>query len=737
MKTIAILLLLVCSITATAQDIRGTVYEVNLENNKITLPGANVYWMGTQNGVATDENGEFVLEKNSNTNKLCVSYIGFVPDTIMISEEQEKIEIILVMNRTLKTVVITNESNGFLSRIEPINTFTITGAELHKAACCNLGESFETNASVDVHFSDAITGAKQIQLLGLAGTYTQMMTENISNLYGLARPYGLGYIPGSWMSSIQISKGASSVVDGYSSITGQINTNHKEPDTKEIFYFNALVSDKGKYEGNMNARWKISDKISTILLLHGENTSMKTDNNKDGFMDMPQIGQINVLNKWKYYDTNGMMSKLMLHVIDEQRTGGQMNFVESRDKGTTNYYGTGIHTRRYEIQWKMGKEFNEQNSLAIKTGFYKHNQDSYFGLRVYDANELSANTNIVYQWFSKTDVHKISAGTSFYYDKLDENVKDSNIDTVFSTEEIVPGVFTEYTFKKEHWPTVLIGMRADVHNIYGVFYTPRMHSKYNINEKNILRASIGKGYRTASIFSENTAILATSRQMIFAEEIKQEEAINAGISYSRYIYILGKELLINGDFYHTSFQNQLVLDVDQDINSVYFYNLDGRSYANSYQIEINYEPIKGLDLVLAYRYSDVKTTINNELREKPLVNKYKGLINLSYQTNLKKWQFDFTTQFNGDTRLPSTQQNPLEYQRSDKANAYTIMNAQVTKYFKKWNVYLGVENLGNFTQQNPIVAADDPFGQYFDASMIWGPLVGRKFYLGFRYMIKE
>jgi len=737
MKAIAILLLLLCSIVTSAQEIRGTVYEVNLENNKITLPGANVYWLGTQDGVATDENGKFVLKKNSNTNKLCISYIGFVPDTIMIQEEEEEIEILLAMNRTLKTLVITNESNGFLSRMEPINTFNITGAELHKAACCNLGESFETNASVDVHYSDAVSGAKQIQLLGLAGTYTQMMTENIPNMFGLSRPYGLNYIPGSWMNSIQISKGASSVIDGYSSISGQINTNHKEPDAEEVFFFNALTNSKGKYEGNLNASFKLTEHLSTIFLLHGENSYMKNDKNEDGFVDMPKINQINLMNKWKYHNHNGLGTKLIIRVIDEQRLGGQMNFVESRDKGTFNYYGIGIRTQRQEIQWKMGKEFNKQNSLAIKSAFYKHKQNAYFGMRDYDADEISAYANLVYQWFSPTDIHKFSAGGSFFYDNLNEKIKDQNIDTLFNQEEIVPGIFAEYTFKKEHWPTLLIGMRADLHNKYGLFYTPRFHTRYAINSKNIVRASIGMGYRTPSIFSENTAILATSRQIVITEEIMQEKALNTGISYTRYFYLFGKEINIMGEIFHTNFTNQLVVDIDQSIDAVYFYNLNGKSYANSYQIELNYKPIKGFDILLAYRYSDVKTTINNSLQEKPLVNRYKGLINLSYETHLKKWQFDFTAQFNGDTRLPNTQMNPVEYQRESRANPYTILNAQITKYFRKWNMYLGVENIGDFTQENPIIAANDPFGNHFDASMVWGPLVGRKFYLGIRYKIKK
>jgi len=181
--------------------------------------------------------------------------------------------------------------------------------------------------------------------------------------------------------------------------------------------------------------------------------------------------------------------------------------------------------------------------------------------------------------------------------------------------------------------------------------------------------------------------------------------------------------------------NQLVVDADQSVDAVYFYNLDGKSYANNFQVEAKYEIIRGLDMVAAWRINDVKTTINGELVDRPLRSKYKGLLNLSYATPLKKWQFDFTTQFNGKGRIPSTVANPVEYQRPDSFDPYQIMNGQVTKYFRTWSVYIGVENLANFTQSNPIIAGDEPFGEYFDSSLIWGPVMGRKIYFGLRFSI--
>ncbi|MCF8298511.1 MAG: TonB-dependent receptor [Saprospiraceae bacterium] len=742
MKTKYLIILILLMQLAAAkelisQTIKGVVYELGENAKKQTLPGVNLYWAGTTSGAVSNSKGEFILKTIKENPKLVVSFVGYKNDTVLVAEGQKDMEIILSINNTLKEVVITNRlPGGYISRVDAIYNYNITGHELGKAACCNLGESFETNASVDVSFSDAVSGAKQIQLLGLAGVYSQMMTENIPNLYGLATSYSLGYIPGSWMESIQISKGTSSVLDGFSSITGQINVNHKLPDKGDKLYLNALINDKGKIEGNANTRVNINERLSTILFLHAENSNKKNDANGDMFIDQPLINQYNIMNKWKYFKPGGQgMFQFGFHVIDEERSGGQNLFDETKKQISNNFYGIHIKTRRYQGFAKGGYEFknNINNNIAVKTSATYHSQESLFGKNRYNGVQKSAYSNVIFQSYIKNLDHKFSTGASFAYDDYDESLNDS----VFKREEIVPGAFFQYTFEHKKLPIVLVGIRADHHNIYGTFFTPRLHIRYKFNENNILRLSGGKGYRSANVIAENSFLLASSRNLNFLEKLKMEEAINYGVNFTKYIPIKKRELVINADFYRTDFINQVVIDMDQDVSQIYFYNLDGKSYSNNYQIELKYEPIKRLDVVLAYRYTDVKTTINNDLIRKPLTNKYKGLFNVSYYTNLKKWQFDFTAQFNGDTRLPGTENNPVKYQRGESSPAYTIFNAQVTKYFRRWNVYFGGENLTDFTQNDPIIAADDPFGQYFDASQVWGPLVGRKFYLGVRFNIDE
>jgi outer membrane receptor for ferrienterochelin and colicin len=633
----------------------------------------------------------------------------------------------------LKEVVITNKTPGlFVSRLDPIYTQNITSTELRKAACCNLSESFETNASVDVSYSDAVTGAKQIQLLGLQGIYSQIMMENIPSLRGLATSFGLGYIPGTWMESIQISKGTAAVLNGFESIAGQINVELLKPDEAEKLYLNAYANMHGKVEGNVITTFKLNEKWSTALFAHAENLSNKVDDNDDSFLDMPLTTQYHIFNRWKYVGKN-VITQFGLSVLDEDRTGGQTDFSTDMLRDTTNPYGINIKTRRYSAFWKGGYIFERAaTSLGMLQSFTHHQQESYYGLNTYNAEENSYYLNLIFQSYIGNTNHGFSTGVSFELNNFIENLNDS----AFNHYERVPGIFFQYTYTLGEKLTIIAGLRADHHNIYGAFFTPRFHLKYNITESTILRASAGMGYRTANVIAENNTLMASSRRLITDETPEQEKAVTLGINLTQYFDILGREFRLSGEAYHTNFINQVIIDLDRDPQAFYVYNLDGRSYSNSYQIEASYEPLSRLDVTLAFRYNDVKVTTDDILQYKPLLHRYKGLITLSYATNLNKWQFDFTTQFNGESRIPGTASNPPEYQRGTSSPAYTIINAQVTKYFKKWNVYLGGENLTNYKQKNPIIASDQPFGEYFDSTLIWGPVSGMNIYLGLRYTLK-
>ncbi|MCK5539246.1 MAG: TonB-dependent receptor, partial [Bacteroidales bacterium] len=607
MKYILIIIGVFAYTSIFSQEISGKI----LDEKGNVMPGANIIWQGTKEGTSTNKDGKFTIKKNNQTDILIISFIGYKSVTYKVKSNNFSIK--LKVDNTLKSVDISERKSAmFVSKLDPINTQHITGEAFHRAACCNLSESFETNASVDVAYADAVTGSKQIRLLGLEGKYVQLLTENIPNLRSLSTTYGLNYIPGSWMESIQISKGAASVRNGYEGITGQINTEFKKPDSKEVVYLNALTNSAGKYEGNFNARYKINDKISTMLLGHYENMSLYHDRNDDGFVDLPLTIQTSFFNRWKY-KSDKYVAQIGLKVLDEQKKGGQIDYWSS-DVALPKY-GMEINTKRYEAFFKNGYIFDRKNtSLALITNAVYHDINSFYGLKTHTAKETDLYANLLFESYIGKTNHMYAVGISSVMDDITEQLNDVYLDRNLDRNEITNGAFLEYSYKYKNNLSLIAGARVDNSNIYGTFFTPRFNLRYSINEDNIFRVAIGKGYRSTNVLAENSSLLASSRTINFTETLEQEEAFNYGISYTKFVHINGRKLTLMADYYRTDFQNQIIIDLDANTTEIQIYNLNGESFSNSYQIELNYEPIKKLDVTAAYRYNDVRMTINEELQ---------------------------------------------------------------------------------------------------------------------------
>lgn len=724
-------ILLVCIAPSLfAQQLTGRVFEIDDHNHKVPLVAANVYWEGTTIGAATDAEGYFRIKKTGkDAANLIVSYIGYQPDTITVANNRDSVEIVLSLNRELQEVVVSAElSSKFYDELSALPIEVLTSKELLKAACCNLGESFTTNASVDVQYQDAVTGARQIQLLGLAGTYTQMLFENIPALTGLGSTFGLGFVPGPWISAISISKGSASVVNGYESITGQINIGYKSPTESERYYFNAFQSSHLKTDLNANVAYDFSDHLSTILLAHSNFTAKSFDDNGDSFADQPKTTQYNIMNRWQYVDHSGYEAQLGIQYLAETRNGGQLHAGSNGQR-----YPIEVDSRHLEVSFKNGYVFNSEpyTSIGLQLNGHFHDQNSLFGIRDYDAIQNSFFAKLIFETATSDNIHKITMGGSYTFDQFRENL---NTLEQFRKESR-PGVFAEYTFSPDNLLSIVPGIRVDFHNLYGTFVTPRIHAKYSIDEHTTLRASAGKGYRSVHLLSDNLNYFASSRTFTIIDQPDYEEAWNYGFNLTRYFPIGDHELRITADFYRTDFVRQTVVDIDSDIRKVQFYLLNGDSYSNSYQIEAAYELFQGFEMTAAYRFTDVKATYNNKLLTKPLHSRYKVLTTFSYANDTRDWVVDASFLVNGPGRIPSTSANPVQYQRDDEYPSFVNINAQITKRFDLFELYIGAENLTDFRQLNPIIAADDPFGQYFDASMIWGPMEGRKFYAGIRITV--
>lgn len=621
-----------------------------------------------------------------------------------------------------------------------INTDMISGAELARAACCNLGESFTTNPSVDVSYSDAATGARQIKLLGLSGTYVQMLTENVPNYRGAATPYSLGYIPGPWMQSIQVSKGASSVKNGYESITGQINVEFKKPQSDDAVNVNMYGNSMYKGEINFDANTHLNERLSTSLLGHYENyLKAPHDGNGDGFADMPRTEQYNLRNRWAWMGDNYVF-QASINALKENRHGGQSLHSGHGDGLTVpELYRINVKTERYEFFTKNAYIFDKVKStnLALILSGSLHDEDAAYGHKAYDVTNGTVYASLMFE--STFDSHNaISTGISYNHDHYNERFRlAGNPDTPLNrekTDEGVAGAYAQYTYTLNDKLILMAGLRGDHSNLYGTFFTPRTHVKYIPSQSFQLRASAGKGYRSPHVLAENNYLLASGRRIEIAPDLNLEEAWNYGVSATVDIPLFTHNLSLSAEYYYTDFKRQVVTDMDSDPHAVMFYNLHGKSFSHTWQIEASYEFFRGFTATGAYRRSIARCVYGDRELTRPLTSDYKGLLTASYQTPLGLWQFDATLQLNGGGRMPTPYiKENGEPSWSHRFKAYQLLSAQVTRYFRNWSIYIGGENLTNFKQKNPIIGANDPWDTDFDATMVWGPVEGAVIYAGFRF----
>ena len=735
MKYLLVTLFTLISLHTFAQ-VQGIVKD----NAGTPIIGANILWMNGSTGTITNEEGHFSIDlPKNNERRLIVSFIGYQNDTILVTDVKQQLDIVLSDGVELGEVNVVSRRMGTIKmRNSVLNEDVLNGAELCRAACCNLGESFTTNPSVDVSYSDAATGAKQIKLLGLSGTYVQMLTENIPNYRGAAAPYGLGYVPGPWMHSIQVSKGTSSVKNGYEALTGQINVEFKKPQLEEADWvaLNLFASTAGRYEANADATIQFKNKWSTTLLAHYENETEAHDGNKDGFLDVPQVEQYNFYNRWAYMGDKFVFQG-GIKALKEERTSGQ-----SAHHATTSgeLYKVGIKTERHEAFTKNAYIFDREKNtnVALMLSGSIHNQDAAYGHKLYNVDQSNFYASLMFET-EFTPQHSLSTGLSFNHDGYDQAYRLTNeasgpLQNAY-TNENAAGAYAQYTLNlNEQW-LMMAGIRADHSSEHGFFVTPRAHIKYSPNEYINFRVSAGKGYRSHHVLAENNYLLSSSRKVRIEDNLDMEEAWNYGVSIASYIPLFGKTLNLNAEYYYTSFLNQVVVDMDSNPHEVAFYNLKGDSYSHVLQVEATYPFFEGFSLTAAYRMTDVQCTYGGVKMQKPLTSKYKGLVTASYQTPLGKWQFDATLQLNGGGRMPTpyTSNNYKDLSWQTEYGSFEQLNLQVTRYFRNWSVYVGGENLTDFIQPNPIIGADNPWGDTFDSSMIWGPMHGRKVYIGIRW----
>lgn len=712
-----------------AQEIRGVVLEENTAGKTSPVVGALVGVKGTNTATLTSDSGTFVIAARAN-DTLIISSTGYKPDTLAL--KSETFVRAYLDNLELGEVEIKARKASRLE-MSARNVEVINSSDLVKDACCNLSESFDNSATVDVNFTDAVSGAKEIRMLGLDGKYTQVMTENVPAIVSLGNTFGMGYIPGPWMSSIQLNKGAGSVVNGYQSITGQINVELKKPLEADRLFVNLYLNQDLRSELNVMSGTRINDHWSMMNAIHGQYSALRIDMNKDKYLDNPLVRNLNLFNRFTYMSGKvfSFISAVTLNM--EDRRGGAVKFDPREDLFAQSAWGLRLKTTRLDASFKTGFNLPNENHIGVQYKYIFQQQAGYIGRRNYDGGENYGYLNFIYQKNLDEREDMIKLGASFLVDAVNEQ-----LDTLLRRRtELVPGIFSEASFNlgKQKQVVLVTGMRLDRHNLYGIFASPRVNVKWNIIPTLSLRVGGGKGYRVPTIFAENFGLLASSREISLAPGIAYEEAWNYGASLT-YKFELGfREGLISVDYYRTDFIHQLVADLENP-RRLNFYMVDARSYANAAQAEISYELVKGLDAKLAYKYEQAINGYNGGKNIVPLRPRNRGLVSLQYTTKNKHWRFNSSLNWFGKTRIPSTTTNDSENQRPLSSKDFFQWNAQITYKWRAWEVYVGGENLLNFSQKNPIIAGDQPFSNQFDATLIWGPLRGAMAFTGVRFTIK-
>lgn len=727
--------------TAPAKPpVKGVVLEVDAKGEFHPLVGANLVWKGTNLLATSNESGVFIMPELAGAYEIVVSYVGFSTDTIRISEKNE-LKIILKSNYTLGNVQVVHErASSYISGLSTMNVKNMSEKELFKAACCNLSESFETNPSIDVNYADAATGIKQISMLGLSGVYTSLTQESMPSTRGISSSSGLSFTPGTWVESIQVTKGVGSVANGFEGGIGQINVELHKPESAENLFLNGYVNSMGRSELNLNSATVLNKYWATGVLLHTDYFGIKRDMNNDHFLDLPTGRQYNILNRWKYNDGKGVVGQIVFRYLNDGRTAGEMH-----PRLTTEKYVLNINNTRGEVNGKLGYVFSgkQYRSIGLQVQGLWHQQDylATAGFNNYKALQRSAYANLIYQDIIGDTRHKYRIGASLLSDYINQVYSSNAINPLEPTrKELVPGAFLEYTFSPGPRFSAIAGFRIDNNSIFGTFYTPRLHLKYDITDKTTLRGSAGRGQRTANPVAENPSVLISSRQWIFGSStynntFQPEVSWNAGLSLVHNFEIAYRDASIVFDAYRTWLTNQVITDLYSNYDKVFIGNVPAgtKSYANALQVEFDYSPVKRVTFRTSYKYYDVQNTFSDGVkRERPFLSKHRAFANLAWENKTKKWGADATLQYWGTKTLPQTNLETSSLSRA-KSPAYFIVNAQVTyNQSKRFALYLGVENALNFWQRD-LVYQTDQAAPNFDGSLVWGPVFGRMYYFGFRY----
>jgi len=733
MKQIITIILLALSTATFAQSLTGKLID---KADGSPLVGANIYWENSSTGTFTNNDGEFDIPFVAERNQLIVSYIGYENDTLTIADGQNNLLFEMGQDKgsTFSEVVISTQRADTYTTNDATKIEVITEGELAKAACCDLAGCFETQASVQPVTTNVVTNAKELRILGLSGVYNQLLFDGLPMIQGLGYTYGVSSYPGTLVNKIFIAKGANSVLQGFEGMSGQINVIPKQPQNEEGWLLNAYANSNGIHQFNANYAYKAPQGWSSFTSAHISRPGFRRDANDDNFLDFPLVERQAIYHKIQTKSvTEGLFSEVALRYWHETRTGGEKDFDRKIHRGSSEVYGQDVAISQPEIYTKTGYIFSDKQQIKFMGAAFFHQQNSYYGITAYTGLQQFAYANLQFeQSYGDASEHNVKAGLSYRHSTIKETVAER----VMLQQNRVPGFFMENVSRFEKFK-LITGVRWDVHQEFGGFMTSRFGVNYNVADNTELRFSAGTGWRVASVYAENPSLLASSREVIFEEALQPEQSANFGFNIVHKEFWTDWVGTFTADYYHTNFSNQIFPDYDRAPGQAILTNFTGPSASNTFQAEGNLKYLDQYEFKLAYNFLNVFREIDGEKVALPFNSKHRLLATFSYEPISKKWHFDTNIHFNGRQRLPDTNGYPERYQQEQFSRPFTLVNAQFTyKFGENIDLYGGCENIFNFRQPDPILAADDPFGEFFDTAFNWGPTIGREIYVGVRYRLK-
>jgi outer membrane receptor protein involved in Fe transport len=714
------------SALAQNYECRGRVTELGTSR---PVAGASVVLVDKKSGAYTDSLGHFSFYIPTHGVRIAVSHLSYEADTLECQAEHF-LEISLKPGKNLPAVKVEERRNAFGYSESATIELHMDESALKKSACCNIGESFETGGVVDVSYADAVTGVKHIRLLGLDGHYVQFNADNMPSLRALAGAYGLYFIPGPFLQGICIAKGPGSVVNGYESITGVINADLRTPEHPERFLANLFINHLGRTEANVGGNFGHGQGWRSAVWAHGNFFRTPNDMNHDGFLDIPWHRQANLLARTqKEGDT--YLFQAGLRVLHDIRESGQL----AGPHVPANPFTMRVNTWRAEPFAKLGLNQigRPWRKLGITVAAILHRHSGTIGQNGLMGSQISLHQNLIYETIISDTRHNVRTGVSFNMDRISDSFASYRLDRL----EVVPGIFGEYTFKQDEKWLAVAGLRYDYNSLFGHFITPRVHARWQPAEWLSARLAAGRGYRMLNIFSENLNLLPSSRQVGIPQPIRPEVAWTYGLALRSQFDVFRRLQIIQVDFFRTDFENKVVADMENP-GQLVFRNVTSSAYSHALQIEAQLNLARNLDVRLTAKWNDVQAPLGGRIQQVLYIPRWRGLANVAYTTPNGRWNFDATLQLNGPARLPRVTNDPTSPFFTTESPIFPNLLAQVTYKVGRWEIYVGGENLTHYRQRYVIIDPQNPFSNNFDATRIWGPVMGAVGYAGVRYsLIRE